>query len=152
MDRPSWDAVWMHTAETVASRSLCSRAHVGAVIVTADNRVEAASYNGPPPHFPHGGHECVSWCPRATAASLDPGYFDCPASHAEANAIARSDWSALRGATIYVTGSVCFTCAKLILQTGIVKVVHQVLETDSHRMPDAVERFLRANNVIVERF
>ena len=37
----------------VAKRSLCDRRQVGAVIVSADNRVQAAGYNGPRPGYQH---------------------------------------------------------------------------------------------------
>lgn len=142
-------------ARTVATRSLCSRAQVGCVIVTHDNRVEAITYNGPPPNFRHGDMPCTSWCDRSRASargeSLDEEYHDCPAGHAEANAIARSDWTHLQDGSLYVTGSVCMGCAKLIAQTGIKKVYHVVNPTDAHRRTDAVEKFLLSVGVNVMR-
>ena len=150
-DRLSWDDVWMATASVVARRSLCVRAKVGAVVVTTDNRVMAASYNGPPPTYRHLETPCDQWCPRGSGKSMTTDYTDCPASHAEQNAIARSDWSQLNGATMYVTGAVCMGCAKLILQTGISRVVQIVLPSDDHRGPADVERFLR-QGVTVERY
>lgn len=154
-DRPSWDEVWMTTAAAVASRSLCSRAKVGAVIVSSDNVVRAASYNGPPPTYPHANRECKDWCPRAIASEtgeLSPTYDDCPSSHAEMNALARADTSRLAGATLYVTGAVCYQCAKVIPQTGITRVVHHVSEDEAHRRPDEVEAFLRRMHVHIERW
>lgn len=157
--RPEWDDVWMRVAQTVSARSLCSRAHIGAVIVSSDNRVQSASYNGPPPNFTHGEKPCAHWCPRASVMpggpeglTLDPGYNDCPASHAEINAIARADWSKLTGGTIYITGSVCYSCAKAIMQTNVARVVHVVHESDAHRDPDRVEEFLRSDGLMVVRY
>lgn len=141
--RPSWDQVWMEVAYTVAQRSLCSRAQVGAVIVSLDNRVQAASYNGPRPGFNHCGMTCASWCPRAQpGAAHTADYSACEATHAEASALVRADRSQLTGGTIYITGSVCINCARLISHTELRRVVHTVRETESHRNPEAVEEFL----------
>lgn len=149
--RPSWDEVWMATADVVAARSLCSRAKVGAVIVSEDNIVRAASYNGPPPGFKHNEKECSFWCRRATADELMPTYEDCWSTHAEMSAIARADRSTLEGATIYVTSAMCMPCAKVIPQTGITHVVHRVEESAAHRSPDRVEDFLDSMGVDITR-
>src|SRR3954466_3379651 len=62
--RPTWEQTWMDVADLVAKRSLCSRAQVGCVVVTSDNRIEAATYNGPSPQFQHFGLQCEHWCQR----------------------------------------------------------------------------------------
>ena len=54
---------------------------------------------------------------------LSPNYEDCPALHAEANALSRSNHLHRAGGTIYVTSDVCFNCAKLIANSGIKRVV-----------------------------
>lgn len=54
-ERPTWDAVWLHVAEAVSARSLCTRSKVGAVIVTPANRIVAVGYNNPPAGFRGGG-------------------------------------------------------------------------------------------------
>jgi len=149
--RPSWDAVWMMTADAVAARSLCSRAQVGAVIVSADNIVRAASYNGPAPGFDHGGKECSFWCRRATADELMPTYEDCWSTHAEMSAIARADRSTLDYATLYVTSAMCMPCAKVIPQTGITRVIHRVDASAAHREPDRVENYLSSVGIEVAR-
>jgi dCMP deaminase len=128
------------------------RAQVGAVIVTRDNRVESASYNGPAPAFDHCGEPCSAWCPRASKTEgFDPYYDDCLAVHAEANAIARADWSRLEGATVFSTDAMCYQCAKLVTQTGISRVVHVVDESMSHRDPERVEGYLRGMGLTVSR-
>lgn len=63
--RPEWDAVWLHVAEAVSARSLCTRSKVGAVVVTPANRVVAVGYNNPPAGFRHDDRLCTEWCPRA---------------------------------------------------------------------------------------
>ncbi len=140
----------MATADMVARRSLCSRAQVGAVIVTVDNQIIAASYNGPPARFKHEGRDCTHWCPRAAGSDLNPEYEDCPATHAEMNAIARAH-GRLSDSTLYVTGSVCYSCAKVIPQSGIDKVVHRINPSEAHRRPEEVEKFLYLMGVNVER-
>jgi dCMP deaminase len=143
----------MLMADTISHRSLCSRAQVGAVIVSSDNRVVSASYNGPPPNFTHLNRPCTEWCPRAKPGlHLDPLYDDCPATHAEMSAIARADWSNCAGATIYVTGAMCMSCAKVIPQTGITRVVQRVREVEAHRNPESVESFLFQCGIAVERY
>ena len=149
--RPTWDETWMAMADIVGQRSLCSRAKIGCVIVTSDNRVESATYNGPAPSFNHQGLQCDHWCERMITGEKGANYDTCPASHAEASAIARSDWTKLKNAVLYVNGSCCINCAKLIAQTGICRVVHRVDETMSYRNPAKVEQYLKASSIAVIR-
>jgi dCMP deaminase len=152
VSRPAWHEIWMTVAKTAAERSLCSRAQIGSVIVTADNRVESITYNGPPPAFDHLRQPCTEWCPRSKKTEdFSAEYDDCYANHAEANGIARSNWSNLDGATLFVNGAVCFQCAKLIATTGITTVCHVVNASDAHRDPEKVEKFLRRMGIRVER-
>jgi dCMP deaminase len=58
-------------------------------------------------------------------ATPSPTYDDCPSAHAEANAIARADYSRMQGATLYVSTSCCKGCAKLLANSGIVRVVYR---------------------------
>lgn len=151
LSRPSWDDTWMKVAETVAERSLCDRAKVGCVVVSDNQSVLAVSYNGPPPGFPTAG-TCKNWCPRACGVGgVTSDYSNCPAVHAEVNAIARSDHSRLSGATVYSTRASCINCAKSIAASGIVRLVHKVDKTDMHRDPDGTEEFLRSCGVEVVR-
>jgi dCMP deaminase len=105
----------MNIAFTVAERSTCDRAHVGAVIVQ-DRRMLTTGYNGAPAGLPHCddvGHLIVDGhCVRTL--------------HAEQNAIIQA---ALHGvgiadATIYVTHQPCLVCAKMIINAGIKRVVY----------------------------
>jgi dCMP deaminase len=68
--------------------------------------------------------------------------------HAEANAItkvAKSNNSS-EGATLYVTSSPCVECAKLIIQSGIRRVVYK----DEYHKTDGVDLLKRANIEIVK--
>src|SRR5690349_19065333 len=81
--RPNWHATWFSVAICVATRSLCVRDKVGAVIVDTNNRIVATGYNGPPSGFvlPYDNAPCHEWCPRATASDLLQDYSDCPSLH-----------------------------------------------------------------------
>lgn len=146
--RPTWDQVWMHVAEAVSARSLCSKAQVGAVIVSARNRIESTGYNGPPADMPFDS-PCSDWCPRQRNGDTDAGYATCFSVHAEANALLYVDRSRIEGGTIYSSGSVCFSCAKLIANSGIKRVVMRVNETDTHRNPASIIRFFEAASIEV---
>lgn len=69
-------------------------------------------------------------------------YTDCPALHAEANALMRGDRVAREGGTIYVTSHVCMGCAKLIANSGLRDVVVAAQHDGAHREPEKVYRFL----------
>jgi dCMP deaminase len=62
--------------------------------------------------------------------------------HAEANAITKVAKSTKNsaGATMYVTTSPCIECAKLIIQSGIKRVVY----TDDYRSNDGIELLQKA--------
>lgn len=149
--RPSWDEVWLQVAYDVSERSLCWRRQVGAVIVSADNRVQAASYNGPQPGFTHDRLDCRHWCPRSLSDDKSADYSACVASHAEASALVRADRSQLGGGTIFCTAGTCINCAKLIAHTELRRLVHVVGPQDMHRNPDDVEAFLRGTGREVVR-
>ena len=155
MSRPSWDEVWMGVADSVAPRSLCSRAQVGVAIVSSDNRLLSAAYNGPPKGLEY-DTPCINWCPRAQRQSgtPDPVYDDCHAAHAESNAIARADYTQMAGSTVYVTTSMCKGCAKIVANSGVTRVVFRYVDdgSDAYRSPDLTEQFLEACGLEVVRW
>jgi dCMP deaminase len=107
----------------VAKRSTCDRARVGAVIVK-DKRILTTGYNGSPAGLPHcddvghlmvGGH-----CVRTL--------------HAEQNAIIQAALHgvSVAGGTIYVTHQPCLTCAKMIINAGLRRVVYAGVYPDEN--------------------
>lgn len=147
--RPSWDEVWMDVARTISKRSRCSRAHVGAVVVSAEQRISATGYNGPAANLKVQG-DCINWCDRAKGLTpLDNTYDSCPSIHAEANALLYVDRSRIEGGTIYVTGAPCMQCAKLISNSGLRRVVSIVRQIDVHRKPERVIDYLRSCGIEV---
>jgi dCMP deaminase len=113
--RPSWDDYFMGITFQVARRSTCDRARVGAIIVK-DRRILTTGYNGSPAGLPHCdevGHLMVNGhCVRTL--------------HAEQNAIIQAALHGVgvAGSTMYVTHQPCLTCAKMIINAGIRRVVH----------------------------
>ena len=143
-NRPSWDEYFMTIAKQVATRATCPRRSVGAVIVI-DKRILTTGYNGAPrglQHCPPGG-ELLEW----PLGCLRDGHC-IRAVHAEQNAILQAALNGVstRGATLYVTCQPCNTCAKMIINCGIVKVV---VEGD-YPDPFAMELFEEAKIDLVK--
>jgi dCMP deaminase len=117
-NRPSFDEMYMAIAEIVSLRSTCLRGKIGAVIVK-DTRIVSIGYNGAPAKL----GQCDEFgCIKDT----DRG--GCIRTiHAEQNAIAYAARVGipLEGSTLYVTMSPCIDCAKLIIATGIKKVIYK---------------------------
>jgi dCMP deaminase len=113
--RPSWDEYFLQIAFTVAQRSTCDRAHVGCVLVR-DRRILTTGYNGAPAGLPHcddAGHLMVDGhCVRTL--------------HAEQNALIQAALHGVgtEGATAYVTHQPCLTCAKMLINAGVRRVVY----------------------------
>ena len=120
--RPSWDDTWLQVAQVIAERSLCTRRKVGAVIVTADNRPVSTGYNGPPAGLKFNS-PCSGFCPRVNNKTED--YDNCVAVHAEANALLFASRAQYDGGTIYINHICCYSCAKLIANSGLARVVIQ---------------------------
>ena len=120
--RPSWDEYFVEIARQVATRSTCLRRHVGAVIVR-DKRILATGYNGPPRGVSH----CDETGCLREKLGIPSGQRQeiCRGLHAEQNAIIQA---ALHGVSIedgviYVTHQPCITCAKMIINAGITRVI-----------------------------
>ena len=120
--RDKLDRTYMNMARELAKLSTARRAKVGALIVK-DTHILAEGYNGTPRGFDN-NCEYVD--------HVDHMYTKPEVLHAESNAVtklARSTNSS-DGATLYVTCSPCFECAKLIIQAGISRVVYSDLYTN----------------------
>jgi dCMP deaminase len=150
INRLTWDEVWLRTAILIGQRSRCDRAQVGAVIVTADNRVDSCSYNGPIAALRLEG-TCRSWCPRAQRNDTSVDYSTCSTIHAESNSLIRSNHDRIQGGTIYVSRAMCLNCAKEVCNSGLARVVHRVLSEDEHRNPGTVEDLIRSAGIEVSR-
>lgn len=106
-----YDKAYLRMAQEWAKLSYCDRKKVGAIIVK-DNMIISDGYNG----TPSGYKNCCE---------DDSGDTQWYVLHAEANAIlkvAKSTQSA-KDATLYITLSPCKECSKLIIQSGINRVI-----------------------------
>lgn len=107
--------------------STCTRRQYAAIILSPNGRVVGFGYNGSPPGQPH----CLNGaCPRAASgvapgSPYDAGAGRCIAVHAESNALLFSDIAQRQGGTLYVNGTPCPDCAKLIAASGVSTVVYR---------------------------
>jgi deoxycytidylate deaminase len=93
---------------------------------------------------------CDSFCPRATTTNPQPHYLDCVSIHAEANALLRISREDAMGGRLYCTGPICWECAKLIANSGIVKVWYVPDSSVSHRNEDAGIQLLKQCSILVK--
>ena len=122
-------------ARVWAENSYCIRRQVGALIVK-DKMIISDGYNGTPSGF-------ENIC-EDDATGLTKPYV----LHAEANAItklAKSSNSG-NGSTLYVTASPCMECSKLIIQSGIKRVVY----SDPYHNTDGIDLLLRSGIEVVQ--
>ncbi len=128
-----FDRRYLEMAGIWALNSYCIRRQVGALIVK-DKMIISDGYNGTPAGFEN--------------VCEDENNMTKPyVLHAEANAItkvARSNNSS-DNATLYVTSSPCMECSKLIIQSGIKRVVY----SDRYHKTDGLELLKRAGIELV---
>jgi dCMP deaminase len=105
------DKTFINIAKEVGTLSHCTRSKVGAVLVK-DGNVISFGYNGTPAGMDNGCEEN-----NVTKDEV---------IHAEMNAIlkAAKSGNSVEGSTLYLTLSPCKECSKLILQSGVKKVVY----------------------------
>jgi dCMP deaminase len=127
------DYRYLKMAHIWSENSYCVRRKVGALIVK-DKMIISDGYNGTPTGFPN-------VCEDDNNVSL-PYVL-----HAEANAITKIARSGNNsdGATLYVTDSPCIECAKLIIQSGIRRVVYD----REYRLTDGVDLLRRAGIEVI---
>jgi dCMP deaminase len=148
----------MDTARLWASRSTCTRAQVGAVLVR-EGRSIGTGYNGAPAGMPHCNHTLNytpkiqppnSWMRRVSPVPVLKTSEGCRvAIHAESNAIAYAarHGVAIEGADLFVTLSPCFSCAQLIIAAGLNRVIYD----RAYRDPAGLNLLIEAN-VLVEKW
>ena len=128
-----FDLRYLEMARIWAQNSYCQRRQVGALVVK-DGMIISDGYNGTPSGF---GNVCED----------ENGVTKPYVLHAEANAItklARSNNNS-EGSTIYITASPCIECAKLIIQSGIKRVVYG----EKYRLMDGIVLLERAGIEVV---
>lgn len=129
-----FDLSYLEMARIWARNSYCKRRQVGALIVK-DKMIISDGYNGTPSGFEN-------------VCEDENGVTKPYVLHAEANAITKVAKSGnnSKDATLYVTAAPCLECSKLIIQSGIRRVVYR----DEYRLTDGVD-LLRAAGIEVEK-
>lgn len=143
MSRVSKEEYYLNIARTVAERSTCLRRRYGCIIVKNDEII-ATGYNG----SARGEVNCCDIhngkCPRSDEPHNTGDYSNCPAVHAEQNAMLSAARKDMIGATMYLDGEErkwseinqsyfswrgidicvpCPICQRMIVNSGIEKVV-----------------------------
>jgi dCMP deaminase len=129
-----YDRAYLRMATTWAELSHCNRKQVGALIVKG-SMIISDGYNGTPSGFDN-------------CCETDQGETHWYVLHAEANAILKVAKSThnCEGATLYLTLSPCKDCSKLVVQSGISRVVYM----NGYKDQSGVD-FLRQAGVDVEQ-
>jgi dCMP deaminase len=139
--RPSWDEYFMEIARTVAKRATCDRGRSGCVIAR-NKQILVTGYVGAPTGLAHCdevGHQMKKMVHEDGSITQH-----CVRTvHAEQNAItqAAKQGISISGSTLYCKMTPCRTCAMLIINCGIVRVV---CERKYHDGKESEEMFLQA--------
>lgn len=124
---------YLNIAKAVAQRSTCLRRHYGCVIVKNDEII-ATGYNGAARNEKN-CCDIYEECPRKCKEHNSGNYGDCPAVHAEQNAMLSASRNEMIGATMYLFGedaetkealndcSPCPICSRMISNAGIEAII-----------------------------
>ncbi len=143
--RPSWDEYFMEVCEAISQRATCDRGRSGCVIAK-DNQILVTGYVGAPSGLPHcdeEGHQLKKMIHEDGTSTMH-----CVRTvHAEQNAIcqAAKHGISIEGATLYCRMTPCRTCAMLIINCGIRRVLAQ---RRYHDAGDSEAMFKRAGIVL----
>ncbi|MBU1201557.1 MAG: cytidine/deoxycytidylate deaminase family protein [Nanoarchaeota archaeon] len=146
--RPTWDEYFMEVARTIAKRATCDRGRSGCVIAK-NKQLLVTGYVGSPiglPHCDEAGHLIKKVVHEDNTESSH-----CVRTvHAEQNAICQAAKLGvpIEGATLYCKMTPCRTCAMIIINCGIKKVV---CEKKYHQGRESEEMF-KAAGVTIEYF
>lgn len=143
--RPSWDEYFMEVCHAIAKRATCGRGRSGCVIAK-DNQILVTGYVGAPNGLPH----CDDVGHKLKKVTHEDGSVTehCVRTvHAEQNAIcqAAKRGISIDGATLFCKMTPCRTCAMLIINCGIKRVV---AEKRYHDSADTIEMFKTAGIIL----
>ena len=128
------DLRYLRMARIWAENSYCVRRKVGALVVK-DKMIISDGYNGTPSGFEN-------------VCEDDNNVTKPYVLHAEANAITKLARSSNNsdGSTLYVTAAPCIECSKLIIQSGIKRVVYG----EKYRLEEGIELLRKANIEVID--
>jgi len=153
--RPSWDEYFMEVCKSIAKRATCDRGRSGCVIAK-DRQLLVTGYVGSPvglPHCDEVGHQMK----KIVHEDGSETQHCVRTVHAEQNALCQAAKMgvSLSGATLYCKMTPCRTCAMLIINCGITRVVcekkyHAGVESEGMFEKASVE--LVFNEEVVEQY
>lgn len=164
-----YDIVYMNVAKDIAKLSYSKRNQVGCIIISEDRQIVSQGYNGTPTGFDNcceyihccSKDKCI-YNDKLSSEVLDIDYCTSinngshcknitlitkpEVLHAESNAISKCAkyFSSTLNTTMYITLSPCLDCAKLIIQSGIKRVVYDEL----YRNVDGLELLKKASIIV----
>lgn len=129
------DITYLKMAMLWSERSYCQRSKVGCLIVK-EKSIISDGYNGSPHGFPN---VCEDNENKTLPYVL----------HAEANAITKLAKSTLssENSTLYVTMSPCYECSKLIIQSGVKRLVIKDLYRNVDSLPFLIEAGVKITRI-----
>lgn len=121
--RISWDEYFLDMLDSVSARATCDRGRT-AVIIAIDNEIVVTGYVGSPSGIDHCddiGHQMATVIDDSGKTSQ----HCVRTNHAEMNAIAQAakNGKAIKGGTLYCKMTPCYTCAKMLVQVGMRRIV-----------------------------
>lgn len=139
--RPSWDEYFMEIARAVAKRATCDRGRSGCVIAR-DKQILVTGYVGSPKGLAH----CDAVGHQMKVTTHEDGHQTqhcVRTAHAEQNAICQAAklGISIDKATLYCKMTPCTVCAKMIINSGIQKVI---CEKKYHAGAESEAMFLTA--------
>ncbi len=139
--RPTWDEYFMEVADAISKRATCDRGRSGCVIAR-DRQILVTGYVGAPAGLPHcddAGHQIKQLIHEDGKVTRH-----CVRTvHAEQNAVCQAARRgiSIEGATLYCRMTPCRTCAMLLINCGIVRIV---CERRYHAGSESEEMFRQA--------
>lgn len=121
--RPTWDEYFMEISRAVGTRATCDRGRSGCVIAR-DKQILVTGYVGSPKGLPH----CDEVGHQMKTTTHEDGHQTqhcVRTTHAEQNAIAQAAklGISIDGSILYCKMTPCAVCAKMIVNTGITRIV-----------------------------
>ena len=154
VERMDWDSYFASMVEIVKLRSTCLRHQFGA-LVALNNKIRGTGYNGAPRGLPH----CLDVGCIRDRLGIPSGtqHEICMAVHAEVNAILQAlTFGDLEGATLYTNSFPCRICARIIINSGVRRLVSSGTYSDVEGLEllkkAGIEvKFLKLDKTIFER-
>ncbi|MCF7802805.1 MAG: dCMP deaminase family protein [Candidatus Marinimicrobia bacterium] len=127
MARKSWDEYFIDILHSARERATCDRGRSAALLVK-NNHILSTGYVGSPAGIDHCsevGHEFIDSYEKNDAGEIELRQHCVRTVHAEQNAISQAAkfGIAVEGATLYCTMFPCYTCAKMLVNVGINRII-----------------------------